>query len=210
MKTSWQLLHSNVCSTMAGSFSGGGCVSDAPPFARLAFYMEKCGRFFWKMRKAWWMSAGHCVFLSPSCQKTPQGGLIAGMLRGRNGEFGVGDICDLRFCGRSSGLLVVGSRKRGPLAAFSDNSERCLCSEAPSWRFLTVVASLLSAFSALPSAGRQRCAFWMPCSRAPRPGCLALALERRRAFERRRVRACCANSAAELIGGLLTARWPGC
>ena len=39
---------------MAGSFSGGGCVSDAPPFARLALYMEKCGCFFWKMRKAWW------------------------------------------------------------------------------------------------------------------------------------------------------------
>lgn len=39
---------------MAGSFFGGGCVSDAPPFARLALYMEKCGCFFWKMRKAWW------------------------------------------------------------------------------------------------------------------------------------------------------------
>lgn len=39
---------------MAGSFSGGGCVSDAPPFARLALYMEKCGCFFWKMRNAWW------------------------------------------------------------------------------------------------------------------------------------------------------------
>lgn len=39
---------------MAGSFSGGGCVSDAPPFARLALYMEKCGCFFWKMQKAWW------------------------------------------------------------------------------------------------------------------------------------------------------------
>lgn len=112
--------------------------------------------------------AGHCAFLSRFCQKTPQGGLIAGMLRGRNGKFGVGDICDLRFCGRSAGSLVVGGRKRGPLAAFSDNSERFLCSEAPSWRFLTVVASLLSAFSVLPSAGRQRCAFWMPCSRAPR------------------------------------------
>ena len=39
---------------MAGSFFGGGCVSDAPPFARLALYMEKRGRFFWKMRKALW------------------------------------------------------------------------------------------------------------------------------------------------------------
>ena len=92
------------------------------------------------------MSAGHCAFLSFFCQKTPQGGLIAGMLLGRNGKFGVGNICDLQFCGRSSGLLVVGSRKRGPLAAFSDNSERFLCSEAPSWHFLTVVASLLSTF----------------------------------------------------------------
>ena len=45
---------------MAGSFSGGGCVSDAPPFARLALYMEKCGCFFWKMRKAWW--EGHWRF----------------------------------------------------------------------------------------------------------------------------------------------------
>ena len=70
---------------MAGSFSGGGCVSDAPPFARLALYMEKRGRFFWKMRKAWWMSAAHCAFLGLFCQKMPQGGLIAGMLRGRNG-----------------------------------------------------------------------------------------------------------------------------
>lgn len=35
-------------------FRRGGCVSDAPPFARLAFYMEKRGCFFWKMRKAWW------------------------------------------------------------------------------------------------------------------------------------------------------------
>lgn len=173
---------------MAGSFSGGGCVSDAPPFARLALYMEKRGRFFWKMRKAWRTSAGYCAFLSFFCQKTPQGGLIAGMLLGRNGKFGVGNICDLRFCGRSSGLLVVGSRKRGPLAAFSDNSERFLCSEAPSWHSLTVVASLLSFSSASPSAGRQRCAFWTPCSRASRPGCLALALERRRAFERRRAR----------------------
>lgn len=43
------------------------------------------------------------------------------MLFGRNGEFGVEDICDLRFCGRSIGLLVMGSLKRGPLAAFSDN-----------------------------------------------------------------------------------------
>ena len=176
----------------------------------------------------------------------------------------------------------MGSRKRGPLAALSDNSERFLCSEAPSLRFLTVVASLLSFSSASPSAGRQRCAFWMPCSRAPRfrasrsgpgialsgiafwsaallgvalpsvvllgvslsddialsgvslsigclapdrhrvldraslsraalrPGSLALALERRRAFERRRARACCASSAAKLIGGLPTARWLGC
>lgn len=47
---------------MAGSFSGGGCVSDAPPFARLALYMEKCGCFFWKNAKGlvgealevWW------------------------------------------------------------------------------------------------------------------------------------------------------------
>ena len=35
-------------------FRRGGCVSDAPPFARLTLYMEKCGCFFWKMRKAWW------------------------------------------------------------------------------------------------------------------------------------------------------------
>ena len=60
------------------------------------------------------------------------------MLFGRNGEFGVEDICDLRFCGRSIGLLVMGSLKRGPLAAFSDNSERFLCREAPSWHFLPV------------------------------------------------------------------------
>ena len=58
------------------------------------------------------------------------------MLFGRNGEFGVEDICDLRFCGRSIGLLVMGSLKRGPLAAFSDNSERFLCREAPLWHFL--------------------------------------------------------------------------
>ena len=141
---------------------------------------------------------------------------------------------------------------------------------------------MLSTFSVLPSAGRQRCAFWMPCSRVPRfrasrsgpgialsgiafwsaalpgamlpsvvllgvslsngiafsgvslsigcfapdrhrvldraplsraasrPGSLALALEQRCAFERRRARACCANSAAKLIGGLPTARWLGC
>ena len=56
---------------MAGSFSGGGCVSDAPPFTRLALYMEKRGRFFWKMRNAWWMSVGHCTFLNLSCQKAP-------------------------------------------------------------------------------------------------------------------------------------------
>ena len=49
----------------------------------------------------------------------PQGGLIAGMLFGRNGEFGVEDICDLRFCGRSAGLLSIEGLKRGPLAAFS-------------------------------------------------------------------------------------------
>ena len=60
------------------------------------------------------------------------------MLFGRNGEFGVEDICDLRFCGRSIGLLVMGSLKRGPLAAFSDNSERFLCREAPLWHFLPV------------------------------------------------------------------------
>ena len=30
-----------------------GCVLDAPPFARLALYMEKRGCFFWKMRNAW-------------------------------------------------------------------------------------------------------------------------------------------------------------
>lgn len=60
------------------------------------------------------------------------------MLFGRNGEFGVEDICDLRFCGRGIGLLVMGSLKRGPLAAFSDNSERFLCKEAPSWHFLPV------------------------------------------------------------------------
>ena len=56
---------------MAGSFSGGGCVSDAPPFTRLALYMEKRGHFFWKMRNVWWMSVGHCAFLNLSCQKTP-------------------------------------------------------------------------------------------------------------------------------------------
>ena len=61
------------------------------------------------------------------------------MLFGRNGEFGVEDICDLRFCGRSIGLLVMGSLKRGPLAAFSDNSERFLCREAPLWHFLPVL-----------------------------------------------------------------------
>ena len=38
---------------MAGSFSGGGCVSDAPPFARLALYIENGDWVFWKMRKAW-------------------------------------------------------------------------------------------------------------------------------------------------------------
>ena len=36
---------------MAGSFSGGGCFSDAPPFARLALNMEKRGRLFWKIKK---------------------------------------------------------------------------------------------------------------------------------------------------------------
>lgn len=79
------------------------------------------------------------------------------MLFGRNGEFGVEDICDLRFCGRSIGLLVMGSLKRGPLAAFSDNSERFLCREAPSWHFLSVLVSLLGASSALFSAGWRRC-----------------------------------------------------
>ena len=235
---------------MAGSFSGGGCVSDAPPFARLALYMEKCGRFFWKTRKAWWerhwrfgghgagyaasgladvalscrlQSGGRCgkclvfemlaalarprvemlralvrgnvaraacdlargsdavavwrvkwcacrlwsgkriVDLSfkpcvascwvVSARKCHKGGLIAGMLFGRNGEFGVEDICDLRFCGRSIGLLVMGSLKRGPLAAFSDNSERFLCRKAPSWHFLPVLISLLGVSSALFSAG---------------------------------------------------------
>lgn len=83
----------------------------------------------------------------------PQGGLIAGMLFGRNGEFGVEDICDLRFCGRSIGLLVMGSLKRGPLAAFSDNSERFLCREAPLWHFLPFLISLPGVSSALFSAG---------------------------------------------------------
>ena len=68
------------------------------------------------------------------------------MLFGRNGEFGVEDICDLRFCGRSIGLLVMGSLKRGPLAAFSDNSERFLCREAPLWHFLPVLIFLCGAF----------------------------------------------------------------
>ena len=92
-----------------------------------------------------------------SARKCHKGASLRACCAGGMGEFGVGDICDLRFCRRSAGLLVVGSRKRGPLAAFSDNSERFLCSEAPSWRFLTVVASLLSFSSALPFAGRQRC-----------------------------------------------------
>lgn len=48
----------------------------------------------------------------------------------------------------------MGSLKRGPLAAFSDNSERFLCSEAPSWRFLTVLASL-------PSAPERRILDWV-------------------------------------------------
>ena len=79
------------------------------------------------------------------------------MLFGRNGEFGVEDICDLRFCGRSIGLLVMGSLKRGPLAAFSDNSERFLCREAPLWHFLPVLISLPGVSSALFSAGWRRC-----------------------------------------------------
>lgn len=70
------------------------------------------------------------------------------MLFGRNGEFGVEDICDLRFCGRSIGLLVMGSLKRGPLAAFSGNSERFLCREAPLWHFLPVLISLRGVSSA--------------------------------------------------------------
>ena len=40
------------------------------------------------------------------------------MLFGRNGEFDVEDICDLRFCGRSIGLLVIGSEKEAPLRRF--------------------------------------------------------------------------------------------
>lgn len=79
------------------------------------------------------------------------------MLFGRNGEFGVEDICDLRFCGRSAGLLSIGGLKRGPLAAFSDNSERFLCREAPLWHFLPVLVSLLGVSSALFSAGWRRC-----------------------------------------------------
>mgnify|MGYP007120849719 FL=1 len=75
------------------------------------------------------------------------------MLFGRNGEFGAEDICDLRFCGRGIGLLVMGSLKRGPLAAFSDNSERFLCREAPLWHFLPVLISLWGVSSALFSAG---------------------------------------------------------
>ena len=79
------------------------------------------------------------------------------MLFGRNGEFGVEDICDLRFCGRSIGLFVMGSLKRGPLAAFSGNSERFLCREAPLWHFLPVLVSLLGVSSVLFSAGWRRC-----------------------------------------------------
>lgn len=75
------------------------------------------------------------------------------MLFGRNGEFGAEDICDLRFCGCGIGLLVMGSLKRGPLAAFSDNSERFLCREAPLWHFLPALISLWGVSSALFSAG---------------------------------------------------------
>ena len=90
-------------------------------------------------------------------RKRHKGALLQACCSGGIGEFGAGDNCDLRFCGCSAGLLVMGSRKRGPLAALSDNSERFLCSEAPSLRFLTVVASLLSFSSALFSAGWRRC-----------------------------------------------------
>lgn len=94
--------------------------------------------------------------LSENAIRGPYCGHVA---RAEWGNSALGDICDLRFYRRGAGLLVMGSRKRGPLAAFSDNSARFLCSEAPSWHFLTALASLLSTFSVLPSAGRQRCGF---------------------------------------------------
>lgn len=74
------------------SFSGGGCVSDAPPFARLALYMEKCGCFFWKMRNAWWewhwRFGGHGVGYAAS------------------GLAGVASACRLRPGGRCGKCLV--------------------------------------------------------------------------------------------------------
>lgn len=62
--------------------------------------------------------------------------------------------CDQHYCSCIGALDSVIS---GPIVAFSTNSGSIICSEAPSWRFLTVVASLLSFSSALPFAGRQRC-----------------------------------------------------
>ena len=77
---------------MVRSFSGGGCVSDAPPFARLALYMEKCGCFFWKMRNAWWewhwRFGGHGVGYAAS------------------GLAGVASACRLRPGGRCGKCLV--------------------------------------------------------------------------------------------------------
>ena len=65
---------------------------DAPPFARLALYMEKCGCFFWKMRNAWrewhWRFGGHGV------------GYAASSLAG------VASACRLRPGGRCGKCLV--------------------------------------------------------------------------------------------------------
>lgn len=69
-----------------------GCVSDASPFARLALYMEKCGCFFWKMRKAWW--EGHWRF----------GGHEVGYAA--SGLAGVASACRLRPGGRCGKCLV--------------------------------------------------------------------------------------------------------
>lgn len=75
-----------------GLLSGGGCVLDAPPFARLALYMEKCGCFFWKMRKAcwerYWRFGGHGVGYAAS------------------GLAGVASACRLRPGGRCGKCLV--------------------------------------------------------------------------------------------------------
>lgn len=145
---------------MAGSFSGGGM-----RFGRAA--VRASCPLHGKARPVFLENAKCLVYecrtprlpeplLSENAARGPHCGHVA---RAESGNSALGIFVTCGFAVAALDCSSWGAEKRGPLAAFSDNSERFLCSEAPSWRFLTVVASLLSFSSVLPSAGRQRCGF---------------------------------------------------